>query len=235
MIRTVKTKDEFQSVYKTLASQSDGLSSFTMPLLIRKTGDLRNVALLKEVVDAYIASRGYDSVVVESAISEYLYLHKMDPILSLYHSFRRSHTPLLQSTYERFLSTLLLYSGYERICLNITKEMLRQNYSISRRFLVRCLDLVETRSSNLVIALIAITSPRELPLQLIQTILHDKIIAFSAANRQVSVWELYKYLCVLSPDSNKASLEPYLCKSLCYFVSRYAYPPESNQKSPHRV
>lgn len=220
MIRTIKTRDEFKTIYNTLSSRPDGLSSFTMPLLIRKTGDLHDATLLKEVLDTYLSSHSYDSAVVECAIGEYLYLHKMDPILSLYHSFRHAHTPLLQSTYERFLSTLLLYSGYERICLNITKEMLRQNYSISRRFLVRCLDLVETRSSNLVIALIAITNPRELPPQLIQTILHDKIIAFSTANRQVSVWELYKYLCVLSPDIDKSSLEPYLCRSLCYFVSR---------------
>ena len=155
MIRSIKTQDEFKTTFSTLSSHPNGLSSFAMPLLIRKTGDLHDATLLKEVLDTYLSSHGYDSAVVECAISEYLYLHKMDPILSLYHSFRRFQTPLLQSTYERFLSTLLLYSGYERICLNITKEMLRQNYSISRRFLVRCLDLVETRSSNLVIALIA--------------------------------------------------------------------------------
>ena len=68
MIRTIKTRDEFKTIYNTLSSRPDGLSSFTMPLLIRKTGDLHDATLLKEVLDTYLSSHSYDSAVVELSL-----------------------------------------------------------------------------------------------------------------------------------------------------------------------
>ena len=194
-----------------------------MNMLAQKAGDFHNTQLLTEMYDHYLSYAGYDAKVTNQVINQYSRMRKISSISSLYHSLAVSRVVLSQSTYECFLSSLLLYPHYERICLNITKAMLRQHYTISRRFLIQCLDDIGTSSSDMVIALLTIASPRELSFQHIQTILNDKIIGFASVNRQVSVWELYKYLCLLAPSMDKTQLTPYLCKSLQYFISRYVH------------
>ena len=194
-----------------------------MNMLTQKAGDFHNAQLLTEMYDHYLSYAGYDAKVTNQVINQYMRMRKISNISSLYHSLSVSQVVLSQSTYECFLSSLLLYPRYERICLNITKAMLRQHYTITRRFLIQCLDDIGTNSSDMVIALLTIASPRELSFQHIQTILNDKIIGFSSVNRQVSVWELYKYLCLLAPSMDKTQLTPYLSKSLQYFISRYVH------------
>ena len=190
-------------------------------MLAQKAGNLHKLQLLTEMYNHYLSYAGYDAKVTNQVINQYSRMKKISSISSLYHSLTISRVVLSQSTYESFLSSLLIYPHYERICLNITKAMLRQHYTISRRFLIQCLDDIGTRSSDMVIALLTIASPRELSFQHIQTILNDKIMGFASVNRQVSVWELYKYLCLLAPSMDKTPLIPYLSKSLQYFISRY--------------
>ena len=220
MIKKIVTEEELRNVFNTLKASENGISSFSVTRLIQKSGSIRNVSLLQEILDYYQSVAGYDSSVINCAIVQYSRLRRVDCVVSLYHSLTGSSQTLTKVTYERFLSSLLLYKDYERLCLNITKQMLRLNYSISREFLILCLDYVGTRSSDMVIALLTIVNPRDLSAYHMQRILNDKILSFASANCKVSVWELYKYLCLLAPNMNKSHLTPYLCESLCYFISR---------------
>lgn len=220
MIKKIKTTDELKEVFNTLKESENGINSFSITYLLRKTGSIRNISLLQEILDYYQSVAGYDNSVINCAINQYSRLRRLDCVVSLYHSLMQSSQTLTKTTYERFLSSLLLYKEYERLCLNITKQMLRLNYSISREFLIQCLGYVGTRSSDMVIALLTITNPRELSTDNMKTILNDQILSFASANCKVSVWELYKYLCLLAPNMNKSHLTPYICESLCYFISR---------------
>lgn len=220
MINSVKSADDLKSVFNMFKVGELQFSSYAMNMLIQKAGVFHKPKLLQEMIDHYLLHSGYDAKVTNQAIYQYSKARKVSSISSLYHSLTAMHVVFSQSTCESFLSSLLAYPHYERICLNIMKSMLRLHYTISRRFLIQCLDDIGTRSSDMVIALLTISNPRELTFQHMQTILNDKIIGFSAVNRQVSVWELYKYLCLLAPSMDKTKLIPYLSKSLQYFISR---------------
>ena len=220
MIKKSATEEELRTVFSALKASENGISGFSVTHLIRKSGSIHSISLLQEILDYYQSVAGYDKSVVNCAIDQYSRLRRLDCTVSLYHSLMESSQRLTKATYERFLSSLLLYKDYERLCLNITKQMLRLNYLISRDFLIMCLDYVGTRSSDMVIALLTIVNPRDLSPYHMQKILNDKIISFASAHCKVSVWELYKYLCLLAPNMNKSHLTPYLCESLCYFISR---------------
>ena len=58
MIKKIVTEEELRNVFNTLKASENGISSFSVTRLIQKSGSIRNVSLLQEILDYYQSVAG---------------------------------------------------------------------------------------------------------------------------------------------------------------------------------
>lgn len=222
-INSVDSSLSLQRCADSLFSERNHLSSSIVVQLLKKAGDLQITTMLGPLFLRYYQNAGYSEVVTNELIDQYCRYYNLEAIAELYAKLKRDSILFSKTTYERFLLSLLRSIQYEQICLNITKEMLNQGYVISSEALFKALSLPCLCDSEIFISILSITNARELPVRKIAPMLGNRLISFSKANREISVYETFRYLSIISPHSNKEKFIPYLTKCYRYFFERHLY------------
>lgn len=190
--------------------------------LIKKAGDLKSTDLGSLYFYRYYSIVGYTDVTTAEIIDQFSRYGYLEGIAQVYAHLVHRHTKLTANTYRKFLFALLVVPKYRQVCMNITKEMLLQSYLLPKQVFLRCVEMDGVSDSDILISLLSITESRSFTLPLIVRTLRNKMRDFSASHREVSVWELYKYICILAPSSDKSSFAPFLTQSLVYFLDRWS-------------
>ena len=220
MINNIDSSLSLQRCADLLFSNPSVLSSSTVSQLLKKAGDLHINSMLNPIFNQYYKSVGYSDIVTNELIDQHCRYYNIEAIAELYATLRVDKILFSKSTYEKFLLSLLRSIQYDHVCLTITKEMLKQGYFLSSQSLFKALSLPAVCSSELFISILSIGDSREIPLQKIPSILSKRLIKFSKANREISVFEMYKYLSITASHWDKTAYLPYLTKSLKYWISR---------------
>lgn len=198
------------------------IPSVLVSQLIKKAGDLKSTDLGSLYFYRYYSLVGYTDVTTAEIIDQFSRYGYLEGIAQVYAHLVHRHTKLTANTYRKFLLALLVVPKYRQVCMNITKEMLLQSYLLPKQVFLRCAEMDGVSDSDILISLLSITESRSFTLPLIVRTLTNKMRDFSASHREVSVWELYKYICILAPSSDKSSFAPFLTQSLVYFLDRWS-------------
>lgn len=189
-------------------------------LLMKKAGDLHSTDLVSSLFFRHYSSFGYTDVVTSELIDQFSRYGYLEGIAKTYAFLSHRRIKLTSNSYQKFLLALLPVPKYKRVCMNITKEMLLQNFLLSKRTFFKSLSMDGASDADMVVSLLSITNSEELSIPHITKTLEAKMKEFSQSRREISVWELYKYLCILAPTEDKSHLSEYLTQSIRYFIER---------------
>lgn len=219
-INGVDSSLSLQRCADAIFADSSLLSSSIVSHLLKKAGDLRIHSMLNPIFQRYYHLFGYSDIVTNELVDQHCRYYNLEAIAELYSTLKLDNIRFSKSTYEKFLLSLLRSIQYEQICRNITKEMLKQGYFLSGESLTKALSFPAVCNSDLFISILSITDAHAISFKRIPSLLGQRLIAFSKAHREVSVQELYKYLSIASPASDRRPYLPYLTKSFRYFFER---------------
>lgn len=187
---------------------------------MKKAGDLHSTDLVSSFFFRHFANYGYTDTVTSELIDQFSRYGYLEGIARTYAFLSHRHIKLTSNSYQKFLLSLLPVPKYKRVCMNITKEMLLQSFLLSKRTFFKSLSMDGVSDADMVVSLLSITNAEELSIPHITKALESKMKEFSLSRREVSVWELYKYLCILAPTEDRSHLVEYLTQSIRYFIER---------------
>ena len=220
LIDKVDSKDSLKEVTSQLFMNSEGVPSSLVSILMKKAGDLHSTDLVSSLFFRHFSNYGYTDIVTSELIDQFSRYGYLEGIAKTYAFLSHRHIKLTSNSYQKFLLSLLPVPKYKRVCMNITKEMLLQNYLLSKRTFFKSIAMDGASDADMVVSLLSITNSQELSIPHIVKALEHKMKEFSLSRREVSVWELYKYLCILAPKEAKSHLTDYLTQSIGYFMER---------------
>lgn len=222
-IKSIDSSLSLQRCADSIFADRSLLSSSIISHLLKKAGDLRIHSMLNPIFMRYYHLIGYSEIVTNELIDQHCRYYNIDAIADLYASLKSENVLFSKSTYEKFLLSLLRSIQYEQVCLNITKEMLKQGYLLSSESLFKALSFPAVCNSEIFISVLSITDAKAISLNQLASLLGQRLIAFSKAHREVSVNAIYKYLSIASPASDKRGYLPYLTQSYRYFFERFGW------------
>lgn len=193
-----------------------------MVLLLKKAGDYQSVDQLKALFERYYKIYGCIDIVTMEYIDQLCRLHQLPAIAQTYNFLVRDPVLMSKNICSKLLLSLLLSKQYDRLCINITKNMLQHRYFLTLEEVKTAVNLPGTYNADVLLSILSVADPKEFSAFFLSSVLKQKIYAFSEKNFEVSVWELYKYLALFDPKTDHSALLPVLRKSLIYFVERLA-------------
>ena len=220
MIDKVDSKDSLKEVTSQVFLLPQGVPSSLVSLLMKKAGDLHSTDLVSSFFFRHFANYGYTDTVTSELIDQFSRYGYLEGIARTYSFLSHRHIKLTSNSYQKFLLSLLPVPKYKRVCMNITKEMLLQSFLLSKRTFFKSLSMDGVSDADMVVSLLSITNAEELSIPHITKALEAKMKEFSLSRREISVWELYKYLCILAPTEDRSHLAEYLTQSIRYFLER---------------
>lgn len=188
--------------------------------LLKKAGDYQANDLLPVIYNRYYEIFGYADVVTAEVIDQYCRSYNLAAIRSLYFFLTKNRCPISGVVCEKFFLSLLRSMENERVCLTIAKEMLIQGHHLSLKAVHQALSLPAACDSEMIITILRLANPKELPAPKMLLILSKRIVSLSQAKRHVSVYDLYNYIVLIAPTRNHSQFLPYITKSFEYFVER---------------
>ncbi|KAK8820470.1 hypothetical protein WA577_006531, partial [Blastocystis sp. JDR] len=209
-------RQNLDAIFQTPAS----LPTTVVVQLLKKAGDYQANDLLPVIYNRYYEIFGYADVVTAEVIDQYCRSYNLAAIRSLYFFLTKNRCPISGVVCEKFFLSLLRSMENERVCLTIAKEMLIQGHHLSLKAVHQALSLPAACDSEMIITILRLANPKELPAPKMLPILSKRIVSLSQAKRHVSVYDLYNYIVLIAPTRNHSQFLPYITKSFEYFVER---------------
>lgn len=219
----IQSEKSLRQNVEPLLQESKLLPTTIVVQLLKKAGDCQANDLLPVIYDRYFEAVGYTDIVTAEVINQYCRSYNLVAIRDLYNFLTAKHSSMSGAVYEKFFSSLLRSIDNERLCLNIAKEMLFRGHRLSLKVVNQALSLPAACDSEMIITILRLANPRELPVYKMLPILNKRIVSLSNANRCVSVYEIYKYIALISPNRDHSALLPYVTRSFEYFVERCGF------------